>query len=48
MNPFIITDGLTYKYEDAQINESPVLNDLSVEITSGEFVALENPRLQSY
>lgn len=40
MNPFIITDGLTYRYEDAQINESPVLNDLSVEIKSGEFVAV--------
>ena len=40
MNPFIITDGLTYRYEDAQLNESPVLNDLSVEIKSGEFVAV--------
>lgn len=40
MNPFIITDGLTYRYEDAQLNESPVLTDLSVEIKSGEFVAV--------
>ena len=40
MNPFIVTDGLTYKYEDAELNESPVLSDLSVEIKSGEFVAV--------
>ena len=32
MNPFIKTVDLSYKYEDAESYESPVLNDLSVEI----------------
>ena len=40
MNPFIKTIGLTYRYEDAELNESPVLNDLSLEISEGEFVAV--------
>ena len=40
MNPFIKTVGLTYRYDDAQANESPVLNDLSLEINDGEFVAV--------
>lgn len=38
--PFIKTEGLTYKYEDAALNESPVLSDLSLEIAEGEFVAV--------
>ena len=40
MNPFIKTVGLTYRYEDAELNESPVLKDLSVEINEGDFVAI--------
>ena len=40
MNPFIKTVGLSYRYEDADLNESPVLNDLSLEINDGEFVAV--------
>ena len=40
MNPFIKTVGLSYKYDDAAENESPVLNDLSLEINEGEFVAV--------
>ena len=40
MNPFIKTVGLSYKYDDAAENESPVLNDLSLEINKGEFVAV--------
>ena len=40
MNPFIKTENLTYRYEDADMNESPVLKDLSVEINEGDFVAV--------
>ena len=40
MNPFIKTVGLTYRYDDAELNESPVLKDLSLEINKGEFVAV--------
>lgn len=40
MKPFIKTVGLTYRYDDADMNESPVLNELSVEIGEGEFVAV--------
>ena len=40
MNPFIKTVDLTYKYEDAALNESPVLKNLSLEINEGEFVAV--------
>lgn len=40
MNPFIKTVGLTYRYEDAQLNESPVLKELSLEINEGDFVAI--------
>ena len=40
MNPFIKTVDLTYKYEDAALNESPVLKDLSLEINEGDFVAV--------
>ena len=40
MNPFIKTVGLTYRYDDAAMNESPVLSDLSLEINEGEFVAV--------
>lgn len=40
MNPFIKTIGLTYRYEDADLIDSPVLNDLSLEINEGEFVAV--------
>ena len=40
MNPFIKTVGLSYKYDDAELNESPVLNNLSLEINEGEFVAV--------
>ncbi|MBE6576688.1 MAG: energy-coupling factor transporter ATPase [Ruminococcaceae bacterium] len=40
MNPFIKTVGLSYKYEDADVNDSPVLSDLSLEINEGEFVAV--------
>lgn len=40
MNSFIKTEGLTYRYEDAELNESPVLNDLTLEIAEGEFVAV--------
>lgn len=40
MNPFIKTVGLSYRYEDSDFNESPVLNDLSLEINDGELVAV--------
>lgn len=40
MNPFIKAVGLSYKYDDAELNESPVLNNLSLEINEGEFVAV--------
>ncbi len=40
MNPFIKTVGLSYRYEDSDLNESPVLNDLSLEINDGELVAV--------
>ncbi len=40
MKPFIKTEGLSYRYDDADLNESPVLNDLSLEINDGEFVAV--------
>ena len=40
MTPFIKTVGLSYKYDDAELNESPVLNKLSLEINEGEFVAV--------
>ena len=40
MTPFIKTVGLSYKYDDAEFNESPVLNKLSLEINEGEFVAV--------
>ena len=40
MNPFIKTVDLTYKYEDAALNESPVLKNLSLEINEGDFVAV--------
>ncbi len=40
MNPFIKTVDLTYKYEDAALNESPVLKGLSLEIGEGDFVAV--------
>ncbi len=40
MNPFIKTVDLTYRYEDADMNESPVLKNLSVEINEGDFVAV--------
>ena len=40
MTPFIKTVGLSYKYDDAELNESPVLNKLSLEINGGEFVAV--------
>ncbi len=40
MNPFIKTVGLSYKYDDADVNESPVLDDLSIEINEHEFVAV--------
>ena len=40
MNPFIKTVDLTYRYEDADMNESPVLKNLSVEINEGDFLAV--------
>ena len=40
MNPYIKTVDLTYKYEDAALNESPVLKNLSLEINEGDFVAV--------
>ena len=40
MTPFIKTVGLSYKYDDSELNESPVLNKLSLEINEGEFVAV--------
>ncbi len=40
MNPFIKTVNLSYKYDDAELSESPVLNNLSLEINEGEFVAV--------
>ena len=40
MNPFIKTVDLTYRYEDADMNQSPVLKNLSVEINEGDFVAV--------
>ena len=40
MNQFIKTVGLTYRYEDSELNESPVLKDLSLEINEGEFIAI--------
>ena len=40
MNPFIKTVNLTYRYEDADMNESPVLKNLSIEINEGDFVAV--------
>ena len=40
MNPFIKTADLTYRYEDTDMNESPVLKELSVEINEGDFVAV--------
>ena len=40
MNPFIKTIGLSYKYDDADANEAPVLHDLSLEINEGDFVAV--------
>ena len=39
-NPFIKTVGLTYRYEDTELNESPVLKDISLEINEGDFVAV--------
>ena len=40
MSAFIKTVNLSYKYEDAALHESPVLNNLSLEINEGEFVAV--------
>jgi len=40
MDPFIKTVNLSYKYDDAELSESPVLNNLSLEIKEGEFVAV--------
>ncbi len=37
---FIKTDHLSYSYESDGVNSAPVLNDLSVEIREGEFVAV--------
>ena len=38
--PFIKTEKLSYRYDGDDINGSPVLNDLSLEINEGEFVAV--------
>ena len=38
--PFIKTEKLSYRYDGDDINGSPVLSDLSLEINEGEFVAV--------
>ena len=41
-NPFIKIEGLSYRYDEGSIQsgEHPVLNDLSMEVEEGEFVAI--------
>ena len=38
--PFIKTENLSYRYDGDDGLGSPVLNDLSIEIEEGEFVAV--------
>ncbi|MBQ8848831.1 MAG: energy-coupling factor transporter ATPase [Clostridia bacterium] len=38
--PFIKTENLSYRYDGDDVNGSPVLKDLSLEINEGEFVAV--------
>ena len=38
--PFIRTEGLSYRYDGDDPNASPVLNNLSIDICEGEFVAI--------
>ncbi len=40
MNTYIKVSGLSYRYEDDDTAKSPVLNDVSLEIGEGEFVAV--------
>ena len=42
MNPFIKVSGLSYKYDDDEsiVKQAPVLNNVSLEINQGEFVAV--------
>ena len=42
MNPFIKVSGLSYQYDDVEEsnNKAPILNNVSLEINEGEFVAV--------